>query len=186
MTTCARSPAEAALGTFGCGVGVGVAMAIARGGVAFSDAVPRSSTRGDGVFRGFGVSSSFAADFCSAVLFALPDVSFALGFFFAVFGFGVGVCRCFVLGVGNFFGFGVDVTPVSVPSDWSRGFSSLTCAGTRPTTMAPNASTVPSQMRKRTTATERNRACAAINAYSSDLLKKLNSWTDDPFKLVIL
>ena len=39
--------------------------------------------------------------------------------------------------------------------------------------IAPTASAVASQMRKRTTATERNRARDAINAYSSDLLKKL-------------
>ena len=39
--------------------------------------------------------------------------------------------------------------------------------------IAPTASAVASQMRKRTTATERNRACDAINAYRSDLLKKL-------------
>ena len=42
-------------------------------------------------------------------------------------------------------------------------------------TNAPNASVVPSQMRKRTTATDRNRACDAINAYSIDLLKKLQN-----------
>ena len=40
-------------------------------------------------------------------------------------------------------------------------------------TSAPNASAVASQMRKRTTATDRNRARDAINAYSSNLLKKL-------------
>ena len=39
--------------------------------------------------------------------------------------------------------------------------------------IAPTASAVASQMRKRTTATERNRVRGAINAYSSDLLKKL-------------
>ena len=39
--------------------------------------------------------------------------------------------------------------------------------------IAPRASAVASQMRKRSTATERNRARDAINAYSSDLLKKL-------------
>jgi hypothetical protein len=37
--------------------------------------------------------------------------------------------------------------------------------------IAPTASAVASQMRKRTTATERNRAREAINAYSDDLLK---------------
>ena len=42
---------------------------------------------------------------------------------------------------------------------------------------AQNASAVASQMRKRTTATERNRARDAINAYSIDLLKKLQGVT---------
>jgi hypothetical protein len=38
--------------------------------------------------------------------------------------------------------------------------------------IAPTASAVASQTRKRTTATERNRAHGAINANSTDLLKK--------------
>ena len=42
-------------------------------------------------------------------------------------------------------------------------------------TNAPNASAVATQMRKRNTATERNRARDAINAYTSDLLKKLQN-----------
>jgi hypothetical protein len=37
--------------------------------------------------------------------------------------------------------------------------------------IAPTASAVASQMRKRTTATERNRARGAINTYSDDLLE---------------
>ena len=84
--------------------------AIARGGgAAGSDAARASSTCGAGVFRGLGVSS-FRADFDFALFFA-PD------FFFAVFGFGVGVWRRFVFGVGDFFGFGVDAARVSVSSD---------------------------------------------------------------------
>ena len=44
--------------------------------------------------------------------------------------------------------------------------------------IAPTASAVASQMRKRTTATERNRGRGAINAYSSNLLKKLQRGDD--------
>ena len=93
-----------------CGEGVGVGTAIARGGGApGSDAARSSSTCGAGVFRGLGVSS-----FSAAFDFAL---SFVLDFFFAVFGFGVGVWCRFVFGVGDFFGFGVDAARVSVSSD---------------------------------------------------------------------
>ena len=93
-----------------CGEGAGVAAAIARGGAAaVSDSARASSTCGVGVFRGLGVSS-FCADFDLALFFA-PD------FFFAVFGFGVGVWRRFVFGVGDFFGFGVEAARVSVSSD---------------------------------------------------------------------
>jgi hypothetical protein len=106
--------------------------------------------------------SSFWADLGFALFFA-PD------FLFAVFGFGVGVWCRFAFGVGDFFGFGVDAECASVSSDWSRRFPSLTWAQSRPATNAPNASAVASQMRNRTTATERNRARDAINAYSSDL-----------------
>ena len=98
-----------------CGEGAGVGTAIARGcGAAVSDAARASSTCGAGVFRGLGVSS---ADFDFALFFALSDVFFAPDFFFAVFGFGVGVWRRFVFGVGDFFGFGVDAARVSVSSD---------------------------------------------------------------------
>jgi hypothetical protein len=94
-----------------------VGTASARGcGAAVSDAARVSSTCGAGVFRGLGVSS-FRADFDSALLFALSDVFFASDFFFAVVGFGVGVWRRFVFGVGDFFGFGVDAARVSVSSD---------------------------------------------------------------------
>ena len=72
-----------------------------------SDAARASSTWDTGVFRGLGVSS-FCADFDFAFFFA-PD--------FFVFGFGVGVWRRFVFGVGDFRGFGVDAARVSVSSD---------------------------------------------------------------------
>ena len=110
-------PAETARAGLGCGEGAGVGTAIARGcGAAVSDAVRVSSTCGAGVFRGLGVSS-FRADFDSALFFALSDVFFAPDFFFAVFGFGVGVWRRFVFGVGDFFGFGLAAARVSVSSD---------------------------------------------------------------------
>jgi hypothetical protein len=47
--------------------------------------------------------------------------------------------------------------------------------------ITPETSAVVSQMRKRTTATERNRARDAINAKCSDLLKKLQSYEGVPF-----
>ena len=100
----------------GCGEGTGVVTAIARGGVGVSDSARASSTCGVGVFRGLGVSS-FTADFEFALFVVLLDVFFAPDLFFTVFGFGVGVRRCFVFGVGDFFGFGVDAERVSVSSD---------------------------------------------------------------------
>ena len=112
---------------------------------------------GSGVSRGVadGVVSSVSSDFFP--LFAdLPVARFAAG-------------------LGVFFGFGEDTAGDSLVSDLSLRFccSSLTCARRRPVMIAPTASAVASQMRKRTTATERNRARGAINAYNSDLLKKL-------------
>jgi hypothetical protein len=47
--------------------------------------------------------------------------------------------------------------------------------------IAPTASAVASQMRKRTTATERNRARDAINAYGDDLLKSYKGVTTSSF-----
>jgi hypothetical protein len=81
-----------------------------------SDAACAFSTCGVGVFRGLGVSSSLA-DFDLSLFVVLPDVFFVLDFFFAVFGFGVGVWRRFVFGVGDFFGLGVDAECVPVSSD---------------------------------------------------------------------
>ena len=101
----------------GCGEGAGVATAIARAGDAgVSDAARASSPCGVGGFRGLGVSS-FRADFDFPPFIPLSDVFFSPDFFFAVFGFGVGVWRRFVFGVGDFFGFGVDVERASVSAD---------------------------------------------------------------------
>jgi len=87
-----------------------VGTAIARGcGAAVSDAARVSFYLRRRRFRGLGVSS-FRADFDSALLFALSDVFFAPDFFFAVFGFGVGVWRRFVFGGGEFLWF----------SEWTR------------------------------------------------------------------
>jgi len=61
--------------------------------------------------------SSFRADFDFALFFVSSDVFVASDFFFTVFGFGVGVWRRFVFGVGDFFGFGVDAERVSASSD---------------------------------------------------------------------
>ena len=84
------------------------------GGDAFSDTARGSSICGAGVFGGFGVSL-FSAEFDFSLFVVLSDAFFAPVFFFA--GFGVGVWRCFVFGVGDFFGFGVDASRVSVSSD---------------------------------------------------------------------
>jgi len=72
----------------------------------------------------------------------------------------------FDAGVGDFLGLGDDAAGDSLRSVSLRRLccSSLTCARRRPVMIAPRASAVASQMRKRTTATERNRARDAINA----------------------
>jgi hypothetical protein len=81
--------------------------------VGVSDAARAFSICAAGVFPGLGVSS-FRADFDFELFFDLSDVFFVPDFVFAVFGFGVGVWRRFVFGVGDFFGFGVDAARVSV------------------------------------------------------------------------
>src|SRR5207247_2680679 len=54
----------------------------------------RSPALGVCVFPGFGVASSFSADFDFPVFLVLRAVSFSRDFFFADFGLGVGVwCR---------------------------------------------------------------------------------------------
>ena len=91
ITTCACRPTETERAGLGCGEGAGVGTAIARGGGAgVSDATRASSACGAGVFRGLGVSC-FRADFDFPLFAVLSDVFFALDFFLAVFGLGVGV-----------------------------------------------------------------------------------------------
>src|SRR5207248_1161861 len=74
------------------------------------------------------------------------------------------LARC-AAGVGDFLGLGDDAAGDSLRSLSLRRLccSSLTCARRRPVMIAPRTSAVASQMRKRTTATERNRARDAIN-----------------------
>jgi len=87
--------------------------------------------------------------------------------------FGALVLARFAAGLGDFLGLGDDAAGDSLRSVSLRRLccSSLTCARRRPVMIAPRTSAVASQMRKRTTATERNRARDAINAYGDDLLK---------------
>jgi hypothetical protein len=124
---------------------------------------------GSGVSRGAG-----AGVVSISVFFSESSVaSFALG---NAVGASCGVAegRCFFAdlrvaafapGLGDFFGFGDGVARVSLGPDSSRRLfcSSLTWAQRRPAMIAPRASAVASQMRKRTTATESNRAREAIN-----------------------
>jgi hypothetical protein len=118
ITTWARSPAGRARGTFDCGEAAGVGTATARGGGGeLSSDTPPCSTRGVGVFAGFGVSSSFRASLDFPVFLILRAVSFSRDFFFADFGLGVGVwCRfdfgeALASGVSRGVGFGVGSSP---------------------------------------------------------------------------
>ena len=122
----------------GSGVSRGVGSGVFSASVGFSDSLPTSFARGMalGAFSGVADGRCFFVDLLVAFLAA---------------------------GLGDFFGFGDDSALVSLCSDSPRRlfFSSLTCAQRRPATIAPMASAA--QMRKRTTATESNRARGAIN-----------------------
>ena len=76
---------------------------------------------------------------------------------------------------------------VSIRSDSSRRLfsSSSTCAKRRLPRITPETSAVVSQMRKHTTATERNRARDAINQFVKKVkrLTKLKGRSDLPFQL---
>jgi hypothetical protein len=98
ITTCARSSAGAARGTFARGDTSGVGTAIARGGagVDSSDGAGDFSEGGVGVFSGSGVSFSFLVAFAFAA-FLPPDDALFFCDFFLTFRFGVGV--------GDFFDF---------------------------------------------------------------------------------
>jgi hypothetical protein len=91
ITTCARSSAGAARGTFPRGDSAGVGTATARGGgeVESSDRAAGSSGGGVGVFSGVGASFSLLVAF--AVFLPFDATFFVRDFFFAPFGFGVGL-----------------------------------------------------------------------------------------------
>jgi hypothetical protein len=163
------------LAAFGLGVGVwcrfdlgkalgsGVSRGVAEG---FVSPVSADSLTGRGVgdFLGFAEGS---VSFCNSSLTGLARgiaVDASSGVAEARCFFADLVLAPFALGVGDFFGLG-DEALVSLDSDSSRRLfcSSLTCARRMPVTIAPTASAVASQMRKRTTATERNRARDVIN-----------------------
>ena len=120
---------------------------------------------------GSGVSPGVGFDVFSPSL-----ANFAFGIAVAVSS-GVGDARCFFVdllvalfapGLGDFFGLGEGVACVSLRVVSSREpfCSSLTCAQRKPATIAPTASAA--QMRKRTTATESNRARDAIKRRKSE------------------
>jgi hypothetical protein len=103
-----------------------------------------------------GSDSSLANFACGIAVGAFSCVSEALRFFSDL------SLDAFAAGLGDFFGLGDD----AVCPDSSRllfSSSSTWAAGRRLPAIAPEASAVASQMRKRTTATERNRAREAIN-----------------------
>ena len=133
--------------------------------------LPVVSFSGDFFFAlfGFGVAVWRRFDFgealCSGVSRGVADAvvsarsSECFGFFADL------LVGRFALGVGDLFGLGEEAECVSVVPDSSPRFfcSSVTCARRRPVAIAPTASAVANQMRKRATATERNRARHAIN-----------------------
>jgi hypothetical protein len=132
MTTCARSSAETARGTFVCGDGVGVGAAIAcgGGGVGFSDGTRDSSGTGLGLFSGFGVSlvptGAFALPF--AVFFGVGDAFFFFwfDFFFPARAFGVALGDFLGFaeaGVGSGVSLGFDFGTVSSSPDFFAAFA---------------------------------------------------------------
>ena len=131
MTTCPRSSAETARGTFACGDGVGVGAAIAcgGGGVGFSDGTRDSSGIGLGLFSGLGASpvpkGVFALAF--AVFLGVGDAFFFwVDFFFPARAFGValGDFLCFAEAtVGSGVSLGFDFETVSSSPDFFVPFA---------------------------------------------------------------
>jgi hypothetical protein len=175
------------LAAFGLGVGVrcrfdfgeapgsGVSRGVADGFVS-SVSADSFAGRGVGDFLGLGEASVFFRDSSLANLARGIAVAASSGVAEACF-FADLLFAPFPLGVGDFFGLGVEVL-VSLESDSSRRLfcSSLTCARRMPVMIVPTARAVASQMRKRTTATERNRARDAING----IVKKVTRVTGRP------
>jgi len=95
----------------GDAVGAGTATACGGDGVGLSDRAVFSTGGGVGVFSGFGVSSSFAVPFPFAAFLCSEGSFFFRVFFFADFGFGVGLADFFdffeaAVGSGVSLGFG--------------------------------------------------------------------------------
>jgi hypothetical protein len=131
---------DSSLAAFGLAIGVGDFFPLGEGPVFFCDSSSANFARGIavGAFSGVVEARCF-----------LPDLSL----------------DAFATGLGDFFGLGDDFVYASTCPASPRLFfsSSSTWARRRLPTIAPEASAVASQMRKRTTATERNRAREAIN-----------------------
>ena len=133
MTTCPRSSAETARGTFVCGDGVGAAIACGGGGVGFSDGTRDSSGIGLGLFSGLGASpvpkTVFALAF--AVFLGVGDAFFFwVDFFFPARAFGVapGDFLCFAEAtVGSGVSLGFDFETVSSSPDFFAAFAIGLC-----------------------------------------------------------
>src|SRR5262249_32689007 len=132
------SGADFSLAAFALGIGVGVFFSLGEVSVFFCD-------------------SSFANFACGIAVGAFSGVAEASRFFPDL------LFEAFASGLGDFFGLGDG--EAAICSDASRWLlsSSATWARRRLPRIAPKASAVASQMRKRTTAMERNRAHDAIN-----------------------
>ncbi len=129
---------------------------------------------GPGDFFGVGEASSSVCAFSDANLARGIAVDASSGVAEACCLFADLLFAPFAFGVGDFLG--RDEALASLDSDSSRRLfcSSPTCARRTPVMIAPTASAVATQMRKRTTATERNRARDAING----IVKKVNRDTE--------
>jgi hypothetical protein len=184
-------------GPFGFGVGLGD----------FLDFFGVTVDSGVSVGFGFGVSSSSSPDpfvlLLSGDSFGVTDASISLfdsSVASLAFGIGLGdflgvgeglrfffallvAALALASGFGDFFGVGDEEARVScwLFPDSSPGFSSssLTCPRRRLPAIALSANAVASQRRKRTTATDRNRARDAINPQASrgESLKKVTAVT---------
>jgi len=112
-------------GIFNCGDTTGgTAIACGGGGVALPDSAADFS-EGVGVFSGFGVSVSLVLAFAFADFLLSNDTFFFCDFFFAGFGFGVGLADFFDffeagVGPGVSLGFGFGVAFSSSPDSFAN------------------------------------------------------------------